>query len=231
VDESQLNQVLNNLLLNASQAMAAGGEVTVQAVNETLLHGNPQQLPPGDYIRIAVEDHGCGIPQENLARIFDPYFTTKPKGSGLELASVYSIVKRHGGAIEVSSVMGGGTNFMVHIPALPGRRPEVAGAEAPSELRGSGRVLVMDDEDFTREIAAYTLEFLGYEVECCVDGREAVERFRAAKHNNVPFTAVILDLTIPGCMGGKETAARIFRRSRRGQLPTARFQRHVTQTV
>jgi PAS domain S-box-containing protein len=210
VDESQLSQVLNNLLLNACQAMAAGGEVTVQAVNEALQHGNPQQLPPGDYIRIAVEDHGCGIPQENLARIFDPYFTTKPKGSGLGLASVYSIVKRHGGAIEVSSLMGGGTNFMVHIPALPGRRPEVAGAKAQAELRGSGRVLVMDDEDFIREIAAYTLEFMGYEVERCVDGREAVERFRAAQEKNVPFAAVILDLTIPGGMGGKEAAARIL---------------------
>ena len=210
VDESQLNQVLNNLLLNASQAMAAGGEVAVRAANETLLHDNPHQLPPGDYIRIAVEDRGCGIPQENLVRIFDPYFTSKAKGSGLGLASVYSIVKRHGGAVEVSSTMGVGTSFTIRLPAIHDRQPEDVGTKEPVELSGSGRVLVMDDEDFILDVATGILHFMGYAVESCGDGREAVERFRAAWENKVPFSAVILDLTIPGGMGGKETAARIL---------------------
>jgi CheY-like chemotaxis protein len=210
VDESQLNQVLNNLLLNASQAMAAGGEVTVRAANETLLHGNPHHLPPGDYITIAVEDRGCGIPQEDLVRIFDPYFTSKAKGSGLGLASVYSIVKRHGGAVEVSSTMGVGTCFTIHLPAIHDRQPEDAGAKESVELSGSGRVLVMDDEDFIRDVATGILHFMGYAVDSCADGREAVERFRAAWENNVPFSAVILDLTIPGGMGGQEAAARIL---------------------
>ncbi len=210
VDESQLNQVLNNLLLNASQAMAAGGEVTVRAANETLLHGNPHQLPPGDYITIAVEDRGCGIPQEDLVRIFDPYFTSKAKGSGLGLASVYSIVKRHGGAVEVSSTMGVGTCFTFRLPAIHDRQPEDAGAKESVELSGSGRVLVMDDEDFILDVATGILHFMGYAVDSCADGREAVERFRAARENKVPFSAVILDLTIPGGMGGKETAARIL---------------------
>ena len=129
VDESQLNQVLNNLLINAGQAMPAGGEVTVRAANETMLHNDPHQLPQGDYIRITVEDHGCGIPRENLARIFDPYFTTKPQGSGLGLASVYSIVKRHGGAVEVLSTPGAGTTFTIHLPAIPGRQPEGSGTK------------------------------------------------------------------------------------------------------
>jgi PAS domain S-box-containing protein len=209
-DESQLSQVLNNLLLNAEQAMPTGGEVTIRVENETLLHDNPQQLPPGDYIRIAVEDSGCGIPHENLVRVFDPYFTTKPKGSGLGLASVYSIIKKHGGAVEVSSTKGVGTAFNIHIPAVPDKLPEDAALNESEELRGSGRVLVMDDEYFIREIATYILEFMGYEVDCCVGGEEAVECFQAARKNNVPYSAVILDLTIPGGMGGKDAAARIL---------------------
>jgi len=210
VDESQLSQVLNNLLLNAIQAMPAGGEVGIRAANETLPHNNPQQLPPGNYLKIAVEDRGCGIPQENLIRIFDPYFTTKPKGSGLGLASVHSIIKRHGGAVEVSSTPGGGTTFTIHLPAIPGRQPENTGISESMELRGSGRVLVMDDEYFIREIATYILGFMGYEVDCCADGEEAVECFHTARKKNDPYSAVILDLTIPGGMGGKEAASRIL---------------------
>jgi PAS domain S-box-containing protein len=210
VDESQLDQVLNNLLLNASQAMPEGGEITVWAVNETLLQDNPQQLPPGDYVRIAVEDHGCGISQEDLVRIFDPYFTTKTKGSGLGLTSVYSIIKRHGGAVGVSSALAEGTTFTIHIPAIPGRLPQDSYVHEPVELTGSGRVLVMDDEDLIREIGTHILDFMGYEVDCCADGEEAVELFQAARKNNAPYSAVILDLTIPGGMGGKEAATRIL---------------------
>jgi PAS domain S-box-containing protein len=210
VDESQLNQVLNNLLLNASQSMPSGGEVAVRAANETMLHDNPHQLPPGDYIRIAVEDCGCGMPQENLVRIFDPYFTTKSKGSGLGLTTVHSIVKRHGGAIEVSSALEEGTTITIHLPAISDMRPEDASTKISTELTGSGKVLVMDDEEIIREIAAHILGFMGYEVESCSDGCGAVDRFRAAQENNVPFAAVILDLTIPGGMGGKEAAARIL---------------------
>jgi CheY-like chemotaxis protein len=167
-------------------------------------------LPPGDYIRIAVEDRGYGITQENLVKIFDPYFTTKSKGSGLGLASVYSIVKRHGGAIEVSSTPGEGSTFTVHLPATPSRLPEDPCTNEYGELKGSGKVLVMDDEELIREIATHILGFMGYEVDSCADGREAVERFRAERENNMPFAAVILDLTIPGGMGGKEAAARIL---------------------
>ncbi len=210
VDESQLSQVLNNLLLNAIQAMPAGGEVVVRAVNESVPHENGHQLAQGDYIRISVEDRGCGIPQQDLVKIFDPYFTTKPKGSGLGLASVYSIVKRHGGGVKVKSIRGIGSVFTILLPALPGRSPEDAVIKAPAELRGVGRILVMDDEEAIREIVTYTLEFLGFEVESCGDGREAVDWYRRGLANNAPFSAVILDLTIPGGMGGKEAAARIL---------------------
>jgi PAS domain S-box-containing protein len=206
-DESQLSQVLNNLLLNAIQAMPSGGEIKVRAANETLLRDDPHRLQPGYYIMIAVEDSGCGIQEENLVKIFDPYFTSKPTGSGLGLASVYSIVKRHGGEVDVSSTLGAGTIFTIHLPALPGRKPEDAEAKAPDELKGSGRVLIMDDEDFIRDIATYTLDYLGYEVESCMEGSEALDLFLEAWNSNSPFSAVILDLTIPGGMGGKEAAA------------------------
>ncbi len=205
-DGGQLNQVLHNLLINASHAMPGGGEVSVRAVNETLETQNPHQLPPGEYVRITVEDHGCGIARENLTRIFDPYFTTKDEGTGLGLASVYSIVRKHGGIIEVSSTIGCGTSFVIHLPASPGRLPDDEEVRVDVGRTGSARILLMDDEQVIREIATGILEFKGYEVESCADGREAVERSRKARERNAPFAAIILDLTVPGGMGGKESA-------------------------
>jgi two-component system, cell cycle sensor histidine kinase and response regulator CckA len=209
-DEGQLSQVLHNLLLNAVQAMPEGGELGVRAENEALGRDNPCQLPSGEYLRLAVEDRGNGIPQENLGRIFDPYFTTKPQGSGMGLASVYSIVKRHGGTVEVSSTLGSGTRFVIHLPASPGKQPAGAGIKEISELAGKGRVLVMDDEEIIREIATEILQYVGYVVESCADGQQAIERYRTAQNSNTPFSAVILDLTVPGGMGGKEAASLIL---------------------
>jgi signal transduction histidine kinase/CheY-like chemotaxis protein len=209
-DGGQLSQSLHNLLINAAQSMPNGGEATVRGENEPLAANNPHRLPPGDYLRITVRDHGCGIPPENIARIFDPYFTTKSHGSGLGLASVYSIVKRHGGTIGVTSSMGAGSCFEIYLPASPGKRPEVAAAKEFADQRGGGRILIMDDEDFIREIAAEILQYKGYEVESCADGREAVELYRRARKSNSPYASVILDLTIPGGMGGKECAALIL---------------------
>jgi signal transduction histidine kinase/CheY-like chemotaxis protein len=209
-DGGQLGQALHNLLINAAQAMATGGEVTVRGENETLDKDNTQRLPAGSYLRITVKDHGCGIPPENLARIFDPYFTTKSHGSGLGLASVYSIVKRHGGTVGVTSTIGVGSCFEILLPASPGKRPDVAAVKEFVEQPEGGRILIMDDEDFIREIAAEILRFMGYEVESCADGREAVELYRSAKQNNAPVSCVILDLTVPGGMGGKEAASQIL---------------------
>ena len=207
VDSGQLNQALHNLLINAIQAMPDGGEVTVRAMNETLQPDNTHQLPPGHYLGIVIEDRGCGIAQENLTNIFDPYFTTKPDGTGLGLASVYFIAKRHGGTVEVTSTVGVGSCFTIHLPASPGECEDVKISKQSHELAGSGRILVMDDEEFIREIATEILEFAGYEVESCANGSEVVELFRSARQRNVPFNAVILDLTVPGGMGGKEAAA------------------------
>jgi PAS domain S-box-containing protein len=209
-DEGQLSQVLHNLMLNAAQAMPDGGEVTVRAVNELMGRDNPLKLQPGAYITITVNDHGCGIPRENLIRIFDPYFTTKPNGSGLGLSSAYSIVKRHGGDLEVFSIVGEGSNFAVRLPASPDMCPEEEKTKKKPQTEGSGRILIMDDEEMIREIAAEILEYLGYEVESCTDGREAVERFRSAWENKHPFSAIILDLTIPGGIGGRIVAPLIL---------------------
>ncbi len=209
-DEGQLNQVLNNLLLNAIQAMPDGGTLTVRAVNETLGANNQHRMPPGDYVKMTVEDQGQGIPAENLMKIFDPYFTTKAGGSGLGLTSVYSIVKKHGGTVEVSSSTGTGTCFTVLLPASPGKQLNVPCIDETADSVGSGRVLVMDDEKLIREIAMEILEFIGYAAESCKDGQEAVEAYRAAMEQDNPFTAAILDLTIPGGMSGEEAAARIL---------------------
>jgi signal transduction histidine kinase/ActR/RegA family two-component response regulator len=209
-DGGQLSQSLHNLLINAAQAMPNGGEVTVIGANESLDAENTFRLPPGDYLRITVKDHGCGIPTVNLARIFDPYFTTKSHGSGLGLASVYSIAKRHGGTVGVTSSIGVGSSFDIYLPASPDKLPLVAAAKALAEQPGGGRILILDDEDFIREIATEILQFKGYEVESCADGREAVDLYQRARQGSIPYDAVILDLTIPGGMGGKEAAAIIL---------------------
>lgn len=208
-DEGQISQVLNNLLLNAVQAMPSGGVVCIRGENEHLCEENRHLLPAGAYVRIQVEDHGCGISPENLAKVFDPYFTTKPQGSGLGLSSVYSIVRKHAGTVEVVSTPGKGSCFTLHLPASPGDQPEPAAVKECGRLGGGGRVLVMDDEEMVRDVATAILRHLGYEVEVCSDGRDAVERFRRAQESGTPFSAVILDLTIPNGMGGREAAARI----------------------
>ncbi len=212
-DEGQVGQLLNNLLINAGQSMPGGGTITIRAGNETM-DGNPgNTLPPGRYVAFSVRDEGCGIQPENLARVFDPYFTTKEGGSGLGLASVHSIVRRHGGDVAISSVPGKGTEFIIRLPAA-------AGEETPGEARhsdahealptGNGRVLVMDDEEMLGRLVTMMLEELGYRAEACSNGSEAVDRYRVALEKGDPFAVVILDLTIPGGLGGKETAARIL---------------------
>ncbi len=209
-DGGQLSQVLHNILINAAQAMPGGGDVEVRAGNVSLEAGNHHGLAAGPYLAISVSDQGCGIPREHRARIFDPYFTTKIGGTGLGLASVYSIVKRHNGVVEVSSVPGEGSRFTICLPASPGQRP---GPDVPVETAGQsggGRILVMDDDACIRRIVAEILAFQGYGVDECADGREAVLRYRTAREQDAPFSAVILDLTVPGGMGGKESAARLL---------------------
>ncbi len=210
-DEGQISQVLNNLALNALQSFdGGGGTITVRCENVTAAAGEMPLLPAGDYVRISIRDEGRGIPREHLLRIFDPYFTTKEQGVGLGLATSYSIVRQHDGLITVDSEAGKGSVFHVYLPARPDAEQRAAPPEEPS-VRGSGRVLVMDDEDIVVAATAAMLQNLGYVVETSRDGREAVRRYAEAAEQGEPFDLVIMDATVPGGMGGREAVKEILR--------------------
>lgn len=208
-DVGQIDQVINNLVINAVQAMPDGGVLTVEAANLTVTGSPGLPLKKGEYVRIAIKDTGIGIPQEYLQRIFDPYFTTKEKGTGLGLASAYSVIRRHDGLMTVESEIGTGSAFTFYLPATPG----VSTAEQPSEeksLQGIGRVLVMDDDVIIRDLAGELLKMLGYEVAFAKNGEETVAMYERAFRTKKPFDVVVMDLTIPGAMGGKEAVARLL---------------------
>lgn len=207
VDRSQISQVIQNLVLNADQAMPSGGRMDVRA--ENVARQTEDGLPLGRYLRITVCDQGVGIDEADLARIFDPYFTTKETGSGLGLATAYAIVQNHEGHISVTSVPGEGTRFDVYVPAMSA--PVKSTSEDASEpIRGEGRILVLDDEMAIRRLVGGLLARLGYEWECVADGHEAIDAYGRARGEGRAFDAVIMDLTIPGGMGGQEAAARIL---------------------
>jgi len=206
-DKGQLGQVVQNLVLNAAQAMAAGGTVRVSVRNEALAAGGPGPLPAGNYLRLEITDQGPGIAPAHLARIFEPYFTTKPAGSGLGLATVYSIVRRHHGHIEVESPPGRGATFRCWLPAAPAVRVAERKESAPpfpAQPESAGRLLFMDDEEPIRMMALALLARLGFKVVVAPDGAEAVRLYTEARARGEPFDLVIMDLTVPGGMGGGE---------------------------
>ena len=206
IDEGQISQVINNLIINADQAMPQGGAIEISAENMVV---RPEDLLPvkcGNYIKIKVSDQGIGIPEPYIRKIFDPFFTTKQKGSGLGLATTYSIIKRHEGHIEVESEVGVGSTFHVYLPAS-GKKLSTQRKSEEAAIPGSGRVLIMDDEETIRMVAGIALSNLGYSVQTACDGNAAIELYRQAMESGRPFDAVIIDLTIPGGMGGKETIA------------------------
>jgi PAS domain S-box-containing protein len=210
VDAGQFSQVIGNLVLNAAQAMPQGGVVTIGAENFSISHSSVLPLRPGDYVRITVSDNGVGIKPEVLARIFDPFFTTKDMGNGLGLTSCYSIVKRHGGHIDVSSQPDSGATFSVYMPA------SVAGIgtayrDTGELIEGSGRVLVIDDETSVLNLAAHLLKRLGYEPSTATNGSDAIRMAWEARSAGAPFNAAIIDLTIPGGMGGVEILRQLKR--------------------
>ncbi len=209
VDPSQISQVIQNLVINAVQAMPQGGVVKINARNVTLPEDNPFSLKRGRYIKIEVEDQGIGIWPDQLAKIFDPYFTTKQKGSGLGLTTSYSILKNHDGHITVDSAVGQGTTFSLYLPAAA--KKYVPEPEAETELhRGKGRILVMDDEEMIRNNVGLMLNHLGYDADFAEDGDQALALYAQARGSKAPFDAVIMDLTVPGGMGGRETITRLL---------------------
>ena len=210
VDAGQISQVINNLVINADQSMPAGGTIEIRAENVTITAKDSLPLKDGNYVKILVIDGGIGIPKEHLQRIFDPYFTTKQKGSGLGLATSYSIVKNHDGCITVKSSLGVGTTFSMYLPASS-KELETEKSEAEEECRERGRILLMDDEESILEATGEVLTYLGYEVEAAGGGLEALELYRKAQKENRPFDAVIIDLTIRGKMGGKETMENLLK--------------------
>lgn len=211
IDRGQLSQVIHNLIINAKWAMPDGGQIETRAENIVIDGESPGTaiLPEGRYIRISLKDEGTGIPAEHLNRIFDPYFTTRGKGSGLGLATAYSIIKRHGGLIIAESVAGAGTTFRIYLPASD--KSVIPEENEGMAETGKGRILLMDDEEIVRNVTENMLIELGYEIALTKDGVEAIERYKQAAKSERPFAAVILDLTIPGGMGGKDTIQELLR--------------------
>ncbi len=211
-DEGQLSQVFHNIIINATQAMPGGGKIFVTARNEQLQSGNSMELQAGNYVKLIFADQGCGISETDLARIFDPYFTTKSSGNGLGLASAHSIIKRHGGHISASSVLAKGTTFNIYLPSV---EETYADYRSESEIKidekhRGGMILVMDDEKMILELISDMLDCLGYAVKTCENGEEAVSLYKKQMEKEEPFSMVIMDLTIPGGMGGKEAAEQIL---------------------
>ena len=209
VDGGQLSQVIHNLVINADQAMPEGGAVNIRVENVVFDKKNPLQLGAGNYVRISVKDQGVGINQQDLSRIFDPFYTNKPAGSGLGLATAFSIIKNHQGHITVESTPGKGSTFFVYLPAVD-KEAVAPRQDETMTYFGQGRILLMDDNEDVRETAADILSHAGYTVYPVREGAEAVSVYRQAQEAGERFDVVILDLTVPGGMGGKEAAEKIL---------------------
>ncbi len=209
-DKGQIGQVVQNLVINAVQAMPEGGVIRLSLHNEKLSADAVPPLPAGDYLRMEIADTGCGIVPGNLARVFEPFFTTKELGTGLGLATVYSIVQKHQGHIRVESEPGRGTTFRIWLPAARTEPKPTVVTSSPFE-RLTGRVLFMDDEEPIRVMTCALLTRLGLEVTATCDGDEAVKQFAHAHASGQPFDAVIVDLTVPGGKGGAAAMSEILK--------------------
>ncbi len=209
VDLGQFSQVIHNLVINAVQAMPQGGTMQLHARNATpeALSGLP--LEAGRYVEITLQDEGLGIPREHLSKVFDPYFTTKHKGSGLGLSMTYTTIHAHDGHIALDSEMGKGTTFRIFMPASGEELVESEDRTARLK-KGTGKILVMDDEESIRKVTEKILMELGYDVSCASDGAETIALYQDAARSGRPFDAVIMDLTIPGGMGGKEAIQQLL---------------------
>lgn len=215
IDSGQISQVVANLAVNADQAMPSGGTLHVSCENFVYSGNSTESIPdlvPGEYIRISIRDEGVGIEEHYLKRIFDPYFTTKPKGNGLGLATTYSIIKNHNGLVTVESEMHVGTTFTIYLPAIAQEQAAVVETRrtASTPITGTGRVLVVDDEEVIRALVEFTLTHLGYEVCTSESALAGIQCYREHLEQGKRFDLVILDLTLPGGMGGKEALKKLI---------------------
>ncbi len=211
IDAGQISQVIHNLIINADQAMPNGGVLSIRAGNMIVDDAGSEalvSLAPGAYVKVSIQDEGCGISEDLRQKIFDPYYTTKDNGNGLGLFTAYSIIKQHEGHIDVYSVVDQGTTFSLYLPASD-HIPSPSVADAPKSVSGSGNVLVMENEEELCDVIEGILLHFGYDVVFAKDGVEAIDTYQHAKGSGAPFDAIIMDLTIPGGMGGKEAIDRL----------------------
>lgn len=211
VDTGQISQVVQNIILNGAAAMSGGGTLTVNCINH-YIDKDTIFLKAGQYVKVSIADQGVGIPADKIDKIFDPFFTTKKAGSGLGLAISHSIVNNHGGHIEVESEPGVGTTFTFYLPAS-GEMPLAPTKQELvfDDVAGKGRVMIMDDDDMIRDLVGNMLDSFGYGVLFARDGEEAIKLYLQAKETDEPIAAIIMDLTIPGGMGGKDAVQEILK--------------------
>jgi PAS domain S-box-containing protein len=215
VDRGQIEQALQNIISNADEAMPDGGTIVISAQNSLQADRSTLPMPAGNYVRVSVQDEGNGIAQEDLDRIFDPYFSRKKQGAGLGLAAAYAIIKKHDGHLTVSSELGKGTTVSLYLPACAETNDTEPDAAAESERsdteqQAQGKILLMDDEEIIRSAGKRLLTSLGYKVETCAEGKEALDLYSQARSEGNPFDAVILDLTVAGGMGGTEAMKKLL---------------------
>lgn len=212
IDKGQISQVVQNIILNASDAMPDGGKIEVSCRNISV--ANPKdslRTEASDYVELQITDTGIGIPQDALDKIFDPYFSTKQKGSGLGLAITHSIISKHDGRIDVRSTPGIGTTFTIELPAGRNQSPTPARQKTvANQGKKHGRILVMDDEEAVREVTRELLLAMGHDVLLAKDGKEALQLYQAANESGSRIDLSIMDLTIPGGLGGKETIQQLL---------------------
>ncbi|MBK5277070.1 MAG: PAS domain S-box protein [Desulfuromonadales bacterium] len=211
VDSQQISQAFNNIVLNAIHSMPDGGTLKVRVNSISLNDNNIFSLKPGKYVKIVFKDSGCGINKDALAKVFDPYFTTKDSGTGLGLSTTYSIISKHDGHIDIASEVGKGTAVTILLPVSPKKLIDDENFEGcAADGQTDGSILVMDDEEMIRTLMEKMLSDLGYEVTTCSDGEEAAALYKEFRDAGKTFSLVILDLSIPNGVGGIETAQRIL---------------------
>ena len=209
-DEGQIQQVISNLTINARQAMPHGGHLYITLENAEIQENAIPTLHQGKYIKVTVRDEGTGIDPACMHRIFEPYYSTKQTGNGLGLATTYSIISKHGGHIEVASEPGKGTTFTFYLPASESSsRPAMPSVAEPVILKPATKILILDDEEYIRMVTPHWLKRLGCLVETAADGQQAIEMYKQAMNSGAPFDVMILDLTIPGGIGGQEVLKEI----------------------
>jgi len=208
IDKSQISQVISNLVINAIQAMPGGGKINISCRNKTITELDSVPLASGEYVEISITDHGSGISEENINKIFDPYFTTKEQGNGLGLATCYSIMKNHNGYIKVESKLDVGSTFRIYLPSSE-NKPLAEKSNTGQIVKGSGRILIMDDDSMVRETLAAILKALGYESDFASQGSEAIQLYSKTIGTKDKFDLIIIDLTVRGGMGGKDTISEL----------------------